>query len=247
MLRNFFKVAYRNILRNKGFSSINIIGLAVGMAAAMLILLWIKDELSYDEFHENKDRIYEVWNRVPFEGKISNWNTVSALTARAVEKDLPEVERAVRVNSNTRFLLSAGDKKIMKLGCTVDTGFLQLFSFPMLKGSPSTALNDKHSIVLTEKTARSLFGDEEAMGKVIKIENKDIFIVTGILKDIPSNTRFDFEFLLPWSYVAYGDGQDLGWNDNSTSTYVLLKRNANNIASVNAKIKGLKQRYKTGN
>src|ERR1700720_106433 len=168
MIRNFFKVAYRNLLRNKGFSAINITGLAVGMASAILILLWIQNEFSYDGFHKNKDRIYEVWNRVPFDGKkLSSWNTVSALTARAVEKDLPEVERAVRVHSNSSILFSVGDKKILESGYAVDTGFLQMFSFPMLKGDPSSVLNDGHSVVLTEKTAKRLFGNEDAMGKII--------------------------------------------------------------------------------
>ena len=242
MIRNFFKIAYRNLLRNKGFSLINITGLAIGMAATILILLWIQSEFSYDSFHENKDRIYEVWNRVPMDGKLSCWNSVSALTARALEKELPEVERAVRVDYARKLLFSVGDKKIIAAGTIVDTGFLQLFSFPMLKGNPSSALNDMHSIVLTEKIAKNLFGKEDAMGKTIKIENKDNFTVTGILKDLPDNTRFEFDYLLPWSYKKYGEGQDLGWNDNSTPTYVLLKPNAN-YASVALKIKGVKQKY----
>src|SRR5688572_22715244 len=189
MFRNFFKVAYRNLLRNKGFSAINITGLAVGMAAAILILLWIQDELSYDEFHKNKDRIYEVWNKVQLDDKLRCWNSVPAPLARALEKDLPEIERAVRVESDNEILLSVGDKKIIKSGNIVDTGFLQMFSFPMLKGNPSTALNDMHSVVLTEKTAKSLFGNEDAMGKIVKINNKENFLVTGILKDPPNNTR----------------------------------------------------------
>jgi putative ABC transport system permease protein len=98
MFKNIFKIAFRNLLRHKGFSSINVIGLAVSMAAAILILLWIQDEVSYDVFHKNKDRIYKVWNRVKFDGKISCWNRVSATLAPALEKDLPEVERAVRVD-----------------------------------------------------------------------------------------------------------------------------------------------------
>lgn len=242
MIRNFFKVAYRNLLRNKGFSAINITGLTVGMASAILILLWIQDELSYDEFHENKDRIYQVWNRVPFEGKIRCWNSVPAPMARALEKDLPEVERAVRVESDNDILLSVGDKKIIKSGNIVDTGFLQMFSFPMLKGDPATALNDMHSVVLTEKTAISLFGNEDAMGKIVKIDNKDNFIVTGILKDLPNNTRFYCEYLLPWSFIKYGEGQDLGWNDNSTETYVMLKPNTK-YASVAPKLKDLRHKY----
>jgi len=242
MITNFFKVAYRNLLRNKGFSAINITGLAIGMAAAILILLWIQDELGYDSFHKNKDRIYEVWNRVPVEGKISCWNSVSAPMARTLEKDLPEVERAVRVDFNYKVLLSVGDKKLIRSGSVVDTGFLQMFSFPLIKGNPSTALNDPHSVLITEKMANSLFGNEDAMGKIIRIENKDNFTVTGIVKDLPGNTRFDFEYLLPWSYIKYREGQDLGWNDNSTSTYIMLKPNAS-YAAVASKIKTQKQKY----
>jgi ABC-type antimicrobial peptide transport system permease subunit len=242
MIRNFFKVAYRNLLRNKGFSAINITGLAVGMASAILIWLWIQDELSYDEFHENKDRIYEVWNKVPFDGKIRCWNSVPAPLARAVEKDLPEVERAVRVKSGNDFLLSVGDKKILKSGTIVDTGFLQMFSFPMLKGNPFTALHDMHSLILTERTAAVLFGKEDPMGKMVRINNTDNLTVTGILKDMPENTRFNCEFLLSWSYIKYRDGEDLGWNDNSTDTYVMLKPNTN-YATVAAKIKDLRHKY----
>jgi ABC-type antimicrobial peptide transport system permease subunit len=242
MIRSFIKVAYRNLLRNKGFSAINITGLTIGMAAAILILLWIQNELSYDGFHKNKDRIYEVWNRVPFNGEISCWNTTSALLARVLEKDLPEVERAVRVHSNGSLLFTVGDKKIMKQGILADTGFFQMFSFPILEGNPATVLNDIHSVVLTEKTAKSLFGNEDAIGKIIKIENKGNFTVTGVLEDLPNNTRFDFEYVLPYSNLKYREGEDFGWGDNSTPTYVLLKPNVS-YAAVAPKIKGLKQQY----
>jgi len=229
-------------LRNKGFSAINITGLAVGMAAAILILLWIQNETSYDQFHKNKNRIYEVWNRVPMQGKLQSWNTVSAPLARVLEKDLPEVERAVRVVNSSSFLFSVGDKKLVKSGNMVDTGFLQMFSFPMLQGNPATALNNIHGMVLTEKAAKSLFGKEDAMGRVIKLKDQGDFTVTGVLKDLPNNTRFDFEFLISIANLKYGEGQDLGWNDNSTPTYVLLKPNAN-YAAVASRIKTLKQQY----
>jgi len=242
MFKNLFKIAVRNLWRSKGFSFINITGLAIGMASAILILLWIQNEISYDNFHKNKDRIYEVWNRVPIDGKLSCWNSVSALTARVLEKDLPEVERAVRVVSSNSVLISIGDKKLIKSGNMVDTSFLQMFSFPMLKGNPVTALNDIHSIVLTEKAAKSLFGNEDALGKVVRLKNEEDFTVTGVVKDLPNNTRFNFEFLISMSNLKYRDGQDLGWNDNSTPTYVMLKPNVS-FAPVAAKIKGLKQKY----
>ena len=242
MLKNFFKIAFRNLLRNKGFSAINITGLAVGMASAILILLWIQNEVSYDQFHEKKDRIYEAWNRARFDGKLMCWNTTPKILARTLEHDLPEVERAVRVHWNREFLFSIGEKRIIKTGNMVDTGFLQVFSFPMLKGNPSTALNDMHSIVLTEACAKSFFGNQEAMGKILKVENQDNFTVTGIVKDLPNNTRFKFDYLLPWSYLTYRKEDDSSWGNNSTRTYVLLKQNAR-YASVEPKIRVLKQKY----
>ncbi len=245
MFRNFFKVAYRNLLRNKGFSAINITGLAIGMAATMLILLWLGQELSYDQFHKNKDRIYEVWNRVAYNGKISCGNAVSAPIGPAVEKDLPEVEAVARIHPGVTNLLSTGEKKLLKTGYMVDSAFLKIFSFPMIEGDPSTALREKYSVVLTEKVAKGLFGNEEALGKVIRIGDKDNFTVTGILKDLPSNTDLDFDYLLPYTYLTYGPGQDLGYGDNSTPTMVLLKPHAN-IASAQAKIKGLRQKYDEG-
>jgi len=245
MFRNFFKVAVRNLLRNKGFSVINITGLAIGMAATMLILLWVQNEVSYDLFHKNKDRIYNVWNRVAFNGKIQCWNSVSAPLGPALKKDLPEIEAIARIKYGVTYLLSAGEKKLLKTGCMVDSGFLKILSFPLLEGDPSTALRDKYSVVLTEKIAKSLFGNEDALGKIIRVGEKDNFTVTGVLKDLPDNTSFDFDYLLPYAYLTYQPGQDLGYGDNSTPTLVLLKPNAN-IASVQAKIKDLRQKYDEG-
>ena len=242
MFKNYLKVAFRNLWRNKGFSTINILGLAIGMASAMLILLWIQNEISYDQFHEKKDRIYEAWNRASFSGKLNCWNTTPKILARTLEKDFPEVEQSVRVDWGSNFLFSIGEKRLTVQGRIVDSNFLQVFTFPLLKGNPKIVLNDMHSIVLTEKLAKKLFGNEDAMGKVIKIDNKDNFTVTGILKDIPINTRFDFEYLVPWSYMRYKGGDDANWGNNSTRTYVLLKPNAS-LASVNAKLKTFKPKY----
>ena len=241
MIKNYLKVAFRNLLRKKGFSLINILGLAIGMASAMLIFLWIQNEVSYDQFHPEKERIYEAWNRASFSGELNCWNTTPKVLARTLEHDIAEVERAARVN-NSNYLFSVGDKRITSRGCTVDSGFLQVFRFPMLKGNRLTALDDMHSIVLTEKFAKKLFGQEDAMGKIIKLDNKDNFTVTGIVKDLPNNTRFEFEYLLPWSYLRYLGNDDENWGNNSTRTYVMLKEGTR-FAAANAKIKTIKQKY----
>ncbi len=242
MIKNFFKIAWRNLLRNKGFSFINISGLAIGMAAAVLITLWIQHELSYDQFHEKKDRIYEAWNKAHFSGKLQCWNTTPKILARTLEKDLPEVERSVRVYWGRKMLFSVGDKRINIEGNMVDTGFFQMFSFPLVKGNAATALNGEYSIVLTEKGAKKIFGDEDAMGKIVKLDNRENYTVTGIAKDPPNNTRFNFEYLVNWNYLVRHDENDSSWGNNSTRTYVLLKENAS-LASANAKMKGIKAKY----
>jgi putative ABC transport system permease protein len=245
MFNNFFKVAFRNIWRRKGISAINMIGLSIGMASAIIILLWIQNEMSYDRFHEKRDRIYEVWSRASFNGNPTTLNSTPKVLARALEIDLPEVEQATRVNWSSYQLLSTGDKRLTVGGNIVDSNFLQVFSFPLIKGNPATSLKEMYSIVLTEKLAIRLFGkDEDAMGKIIRFNNTDNFTVTGILKDLPNNTRFNFEYLLPWSYLRKNT-DDGSWGNNNTETYVLLKPNAS-LASVEPKMKLFKEKYDDG-
>ena len=226
MIKNFFKVAVRNLVRNKFFSIINICGLAVGMASAILIMLWIQNELSYDSFYSKNDRLYQPWNRAIFDGKLQCWSTTPKVLGPTLKHDYPEVEAVTRVNWGNNFLFSIGEKRLSVQGTTVDPDFLKMFDFPLLKGSEQTALAGTYSIVLTQKLATKLFGKEEAMGKVIKIDNLDNFTVTGILKDLPNNTRFqDYEYFLPWAYMVKRQWDDSSWGNNSTQTYVLLKPN----------------------
>lgn len=242
MIKNFFKIAYRNLIRNKGFSFLNITGLAIGMASAILIILWIQNELGFDGFHVNKDRIYQVWSRATYNGQIGTSNTIPAPAAQAIKKDIPEVERVVRAKRVRNLLISVGEKKLTPSGGIVDTGFFQVFTYTMLKGNPKTALTDAHSIVLTQQTAQALFGNEDPIGKTLMIENKDNFVVTGVLKNMPYNTKFFFDYFIPWDYIKVDKAQDLGWNDNSDPTFVMLKKDAS-FASASAKIKLLKQHY----
>lgn len=242
MIKNYFKIALRNLLKNKSFSLINILGLSVGMASAILILLWIQNELSYDQFHEKKDRIYEAWNKDTFSGTLQCWNTTPMIFARTVERDFPEVEQATRVAWPSNYLFSVGEKRLTVQGNIVDSNFLNMFSFPLVKGDPNTVLKEMYNIVLTEKLAKKIFGSEEAMGKIIRIDNKDNFTVTGIVKDLPNNTRFKFEYLLPWAYLRKTGGEDANWGNNSTRNYVLLKPNAT-LASIAPKLKKIKSKY----
>ena len=242
MFRNYFMIAWRNLKTKKSFSFINIVGLSIGMAAATLIILWIQNELSYDKFHENLDRTYQVWNKYKIDGKTGAWNNTPKVMAGTIKQDYPEIEVTARVNWPFPNLISFGDKRLKAWNTIVDSTFLQIFTFPIIKGNPNTALLGTYSIVLTEKLAKKIFGNEDPMGKIIKLDNADNFTVTGIVKDLPNNTSFTFEFLLPWAYLTKRSWDDTNWGNNSTMTYVLLKKKEG-FASLQSKIKSLRKKY----
>ncbi len=238
MIQNFFKIAFRNLLRNKGFSIINISGLAIGMASAILILLWIQNEVSYDKWYDKADRIYTANNRDKFNGEVWAWSNTPKILGTTVKLDYAnDVEDVARLNQ-TSFLLTVGDKHLNAQGSFTDSGFLKMFSFPMLEGNAGTALREVNNIVLTQKLAKKLFGNEAAIGKVIRIDSSDNFTVTAVLKDLPNNTSFDFEYLLPWSYMKKLNQDDNYWGNNSVRTYILLKPGVSQ-AAFDTKIKNI--------
>lgn len=227
MLQNYLKITWRSLAKNKSFSFINIAGLAIGMASAVLILLWIQSELGYDQFHSKKDRIYRVYSRNTFDGHISVWPSAPQPLAPVLQsEDGDQIESVVRVNWVAAFILKSGDTRIQTSGYLVDSGFLSMFDYPLLKGNAQTALLQEHSIVLSEKMARQIFGSaDSAMGKIIRIDSNALFTVTGVLKKIPNNSSFsDLNYLVPWSYM-----KEVGWDNPSWSissivqTYLLLK------------------------
>ncbi len=153
------------------------------MASAILILLWIQNELSYDRFHTKKEYLYEVWNREIFDGRIQCWDNTPKILAPTLKKEYADIADVARTNTRW-FITAVGDKNMSSKTMVVDPSFLSMFSFPLLKGDPKTALNNIYSMVITEKMAKKMFGNEEAYNKTIRID-KDNFTVTGILKDIP--------------------------------------------------------------
>src|SRR5579862_1333493 len=235
MIKNFFKIALRNLWRSKGFSIINIFGLAIGMASAIAILLVIQNEMSYDLFHKNKDVLYEAYDREVFDADLHSWNTTPKILAPTLKQDYPEIENTTRVNWGNSFLFTLGEKHLTAEGTCVDPAFLTMFSFPLEAGNVNSALSGIYSITLTESFAKRLFGNEDPMGKTIKLDNRDNFTVKAVMKDLPNNTRFKFDYLLPWSYMDKRGWSDSNWDNNSTQTFVQLKSNAT-LANVKEKI-----------
>ena len=237
MLKNYFKVAFRNLWKRKGYSFINILGLTTGMASAMLILLWIQNELSYDRFYKKTDRLYTMYNRDKFNNEMWAWNSTPKIMAPTIKHDYPEVEDAARF-SNITFLATVGEKKLNVRGAFTDSSFLNMFNFPLISGSATKALAGNYNIVLTQKMAKKLFGNEDAMGKTVLIDSNANFTVSAVLKDLPNNTAFTFEYLLPWAFMDKLGWNDNYWGNNSVQTYVLLKQNVAQ-ASFDKKVKNI--------
>jgi len=238
MFKNYWKIAVRNLLQSKGFSFLNIAGLALGMASATLILLWIQHERSYDTFHAKDARLYELMTSHYADGKWGTGTATPDVMPGAIMKDCPEVEDVVRVGWNSNLLVNYGEKSMKSSGVPVDTGFFRAFSFPLLKGDVRTVLRDPYSIVLTEGMAQRLFGNEDPMGKTVKVDNAINWTVTGVMKDLPDNTQFKFEWVNSYNYLAMKGYIDSDWTDVNIRAFVLLKPNAS-AASANARIKGM--------
>jgi putative ABC transport system permease protein len=237
MFGNFLKITFRKLGRSKGTSVINIAGLAVGMASAMLILLWIESEVSTDRFYKNTERLYRVYNRNKINGNLQAVDQTPMVLAPALKKDYPEVEDAARF-VNVTFLLTVGEKHLNVRGGFTDSSFLSLFDFPLASGATAQSLNNNSGIALTAQLAKKLFGNEDALGKIVRIDSNENFTVTAVLKDLPSNTTFNFEYLLPWSFMTRLGWDDNQWTNNYPFTYVLLKPNASQTA-FDAKVKNI--------
>ncbi len=238
MIKNYFKIAWRNIRNKPGFSFINITGLAVGMAGAILIFAWIQNEYSFDNFHANKNTLYKVWNRFTGADNITCWDITASPIAKALKSNYPEIKNTARVYWPTNRLFNYGDKSIIAVGNDVDKPFLQMFTFPLVEGNPNHALDEVNSIVLTQKLAKKIFDNADPINKLVKINNKDTYKVTGVLKDLPNNTQFDFEYLVSLAANERYYANDNSWGDGNYNTYVQLQPNAD-INHVNNIIKDL--------
>ena len=229
MLHNYFKIAWRNILRGKGYSVLNILGLAVGMAVALLIGVWVYNEYSFDKFLPGCQQAYVVKKSVKTNGYISTVNSASLKLADALRERFPEIEYVAESDWMGAHGLIAGDKKLIMNGGHTGRDFLQIFNYPLLQGQRATVLKDLYSIVLTESAARALFGNADPMNKTVRFDNQHDLKVTGVLKDLPANSSFQFKFLVPFQYfeqthnwVKYVHTLDFG-NGNAFQIFVRLK------------------------
>ncbi len=238
MFKNYFKIAWRNILRNKALSFINISGLSIGLACCMLIFLYTKDEVSFDRFHEKKDSLFRLTCKIidSRDGKESNYGLAAMVEGPAFKQEVPEIKDFVRVKDD-EFIVKKGKETFTDKALFVDDNFFSVFSFPLIYGNAKTVLSELNSIVLTEETAIKYFGSANSIGKTLELEvnNKfEPFTVTGIAKESPQNSSIKFTMLLPFKFHEKTD-PETGWLWLSYPTFFVIDPNAN-LKAVLAKI-----------
>lgn len=248
MIKNYFKTAIRHIWRNKTYSTLNILGLAIGIACAGLIFLWAENELTWDHFHAKRDRLYQLEINNTSNGNNFTMPSTPRPIAKAMEAEIPGIVRAARVSDQgVRLLLNPGDKVLYATGLYADPALFSMFSFHFIEGNSTKAFSQLYSLVITESAAKKLFGSAKGIvGKRIRADNKQDYIVSGVVKDIPENSTLHFEWLAPYEVtiaelkqlavknkITFTD--DMDWRSYGPLTYVELTENAN-LTNINRQL-----------
>ena len=243
MLKNFFRVAFRNILKHKGFTFINVTGLAVGLTAALLIILWVQDELSYDRFNTDGANIYRVEEDQFYSGERYHVTVTPHPSGPVWKEKIPEIVEQTRINRLSRILFRKDEKVFYESSVAgVDSGFFKMFTLPLLLGNPETVLEAPNSVVLTESMAKKYFGNEDPLGQSITMENRMQFNVTGVLKDIPRNSSFRYDAFIPYSFLQSIGAVGTSWGNNSIYTFVQIEKGSD-IEDVNTKLTDVVKEY----
>ncbi len=240
MSGNFFTTTLRSLWRNKAYSSLNIFGLAIGIACAGLIFLWMEDEVRYDDVQVKKDRLYRVIENQTYEGKVRTfWSTPGPL-AEAAKAEIPGIADVCRVSGSKPVLFTLGDKGIYERGGYADPSIFDMFTWQFVQGNAKDAFKELYAIVISEKMANQFYGTTaNVIGKSIKLDTKQDYVITGVVKDLPSNSTMQTDWIAPFAVYGKEFAERLSsWGNNSIATYIELSPNANK-ASVNQQLGGI--------
>ena len=241
MIQNYLKIAWRNLLKNKAFSFINILGLSIGIAVCFIIMLFVYDELSYDHFNKNADRIVRIYFKANMGGGKINEAGVMPPVAKALKNDYPEVEAATRLRPDGRPKIAYQHKVFKEAEAAfVDPNFFSVFTFPFLKGDPKTVLAQPNTIVITEEMVQRYFGNEDPMGKTLTYNNGGQFTVTGVIANMPANAHFHFDLLGSLETIDFAKNDT--WMEGNFFTYVVMKKGAD-YKKLEAKLPGMVEKY----
>jgi predicted permease len=231
MIKSYFKTAFRNLWKSKGYNFLNIFGLSVGIACAGFIFLWIEDETGYDHHHPRKDQVYQVMGNQSYDGRTFTYAATPGLMSPAMKAELPEVKNSARMTWNQNLLFSLGEKPLYEKGSYADSSIFDILGITFIQGSKDKAFEQLHSVVISEKMAERFFGNsKDIIGRQLKFNNKDEYSITGVMKDLPENTTYKPDWVIPYEvYHAKNSWLD-HWGSNGIMTFVELDSKADPAA-----------------
>jgi len=238
MFKNYFKTAFRNLWKNKTYSFLNVFGLAVGIACAGLIFLWVEDEWSYNHNNTRKDQLYQVLENQAYEGKTYTFAATPGLLAPVMKDELPGIKNTCRLTWNQYTLFGLGEKTIYERGFYADSSLFSMFTVTFVQGNKENAFQQLHSLVISEKMAKKFFGDQsDILGKTLKVDNKEEYVINGVFKDLPDNTTIRFDWLAPFKIYHDQNSWLNEWGNNGIQTFVELDEKTD-VVALNKKLDG---------
>lgn len=235
MIKNYFKTTFRNLWKNKGYSFLNIGGLAIGIACAGLIFLWVESELNYNDYFQNQENLYSVKDQQTYDGVTFTFDATPGLMAKGIRSEIPGIKNAARCTWGDQLLFSIGDKAIYDQGHYVDSPLLKMFELKFVHGNATHAFDQLHSLVVNETMAKKFFGGTDVLGKQLKVNNDQEYTITGVVKDLPENVSFHFSWLAPFKIFEDQNPWLQSWGNNGVITYVETEPSAN-VTSINKKL-----------
>src|ERR1700744_1998941 len=236
MIKNYFKTTLRSLLKNRGYSFLNIAGLAIGITCASLIFLWVQDEVTFNHNFQNKDQLYTIYENQTYNGKISTFHATPGPMAKVLKAEIPGIKNAARLNQGQE-IFSVGDKIISEQGSYADDEIFGMLKLPFASSSTVKNFPQLHSIAINETMAKKFFGDADAVGKTLRMNNAQDFTVAAVFKDLPKNSTYQFQWLASMENIIHKQPWMNIWEANWARTLIELEPSAN-LAVVNAKLKG---------
>ena len=237
MFKTYLKTSLRTLWKNRGFSFLNITGLAIGIACASLIFLWVEDEVTFNHYFQNRDNLYKVKDNQTYDGSTYTFDATPGPLAQGLKLDIPGIRNTARSSWGNRVLFSLKDQTIYEQGAYVDSTFLSMFQLHFLNGDPGHAFDQLYSIVLSRKMAVKFFGSTDIVGKTIKVDNNHDYVISGVFEDLPENVSFKFDWLSPFQIMLNDNSWLLQWGNNGIVTYVETYPNVS-IEKINKQLHG---------
>ncbi|MFL5771649.1 MAG: ABC transporter permease [Flavisolibacter sp.] len=237
MFKNYLKTGLRNLWKNKAYTFLNIGGLAIGIACAGLIFLWVEDELNYNHYFKNREQVYKIKDRQTYDGTTFTFDATPGPLAQGIREEIPGIKNTARTTWGNSLMFSMGEKTTYDQGLYVDPSFLSIFHFQFIRGTASKALQQLHAIVISETMARKFFESTDVIGKTLKVNNSQEYVVSGVIKDLPENISFKFDWLAQFKIFEDQNNWLHQWGSNGIITYVEAEPEAN-INAINKKLDG---------